>query len=118
MCSGAAYPSEVIMSRLRHQPLWRAKAVLCLRHWSHHPIGARIHESSEERNMTGKLEGKIALVTGGNVGLGQAAALTLAREGAKVVIAARRVPEGHETVQRIHAAGGDAIFVQTDVAQA
>ena len=68
--------------------------------------------------MAGKLEGKIALVTGGNVGLGQVAALTLAQEGAKVVIAARRVPEGHETVQRIHAAGGDAIFVQTDVSQA
>jgi NAD(P)-dependent dehydrogenase (short-subunit alcohol dehydrogenase family) len=67
--------------------------------------------------MAGKLAGKIALVTGGNVGLGQAAALTLAREGAKVVIAARRGPEGHETVQRIHAMGGDAIFVQTDVSQ-
>src|SRR5712691_5766657 len=65
--------------RLRHQPLWRTNAVLCLCHWSHYPIGARIHESSEERNMAGKLEGKIALVTGGNVGLGQVAALTLAR---------------------------------------
>ena len=68
--------------------------------------------------MAGKLEGKIALVTGGNTGLGQVAALTLAREGAKVVIAARRAPEGHETVQRIQAAGGQALFVQTDVSQA
>lgn len=67
--------------------------------------------------MAGKLAGKVALVTGGNVGLGQAAALAFAREGAKVVIAARRVPEGEETVQRIRATGGQALFVQTDVSQ-
>jgi NAD(P)-dependent dehydrogenase (short-subunit alcohol dehydrogenase family) len=68
--------------------------------------------------MVGKLEGKVALVTGGNVGIGQVTALTFAREGAKVVIAARRAPEGEETVQKIQAAGGNAIFVQTDVSQA
>jgi NAD(P)-dependent dehydrogenase (short-subunit alcohol dehydrogenase family) len=42
-------------------------------------------------------------------------ALAFAKEGAKVVIAARRIPEGEETVSMITEAGGDALFVQTDV---
>lgn len=68
--------------------------------------------------MTSRLEGKVALVTGGNSGIGRATAQAFAREGAKVVIAARRVPEGEETVGLITNAGGEAIFVKTDVTQA
>ena len=68
--------------------------------------------------MAGKFDNKVALVTGGNSGIGRAAALAFAREGAKVIIAARRGPEGQETVRMIKDAGGEAIFVQTDVSRA
>jgi NAD(P)-dependent dehydrogenase (short-subunit alcohol dehydrogenase family) len=67
--------------------------------------------------MTKKFNDKVALVTGGNSGIGRAAAIAFAGEGARVVIAARRVSEGEETVQMIQETGGDALFVRTDVAQ-
>lgn len=60
---------------------------------------------------------KVALVTGGNSGIGQAAAIAYAQQGAKVVIAGRRSIEGEETVKAIKDAGGEAFFIQTDVIQ-
>lgn len=68
--------------------------------------------------MAGRLDGKVALVTGGNSGIGQATAIAFAREGANVVIAARREPEGEETVRLIKESAGEACFVQTDVSRA
>lgn len=59
-------------------------------------------------------EGKVALVTGGNSGIGRAAALAFATEGAKVVVAARREKEGRDVVGEIENSGGEAIFVATD----
>lgn len=63
-------------------------------------------------------QGKVVIVTGGNSGLGQAAALRFAQCGARVVIAARRQPEGEATVSLIRSAGGEARFIQTDVSSA
>ena len=67
--------------------------------------------------MTAQFDGKVALVTGGNAGIGKATALQFAREGARVVIAARRADAGEETVAEIRDAGGEAIFVRTDVSK-
>ncbi|HEY64450.1 MAG TPA: SDR family NAD(P)-dependent oxidoreductase, partial [Caldilineae bacterium] len=68
--------------------------------------------------MAGLLADKVALVTGGSSGIGRATALAFAREGAKLVIADIAVEGGEETVRMIKEAGGDAIFVQTDVRRA
>ena len=59
---------------------------------------------------------KVAIVTGGSSGIGRATAIALAKEGAKIVVAARRSKEGNETVQLVKETGSDGIFVNTDVA--
>jgi NAD(P)-dependent dehydrogenase (short-subunit alcohol dehydrogenase family) len=68
--------------------------------------------------MTPELEGKVALVTGGTSGIGRETAVVFAKAGAKVVVAGRREPEGQETVELIRAAGGEGLFVKTDVSKA
>jgi len=60
----------------------------------------------------GRVEGKIAIVTGGGTGIGRAAAQRLAEEGAKVTIAEFDAESGQATVAEL---GGDAVFVQHDV---
>jgi NAD(P)-dependent dehydrogenase (short-subunit alcohol dehydrogenase family) len=60
---------------------------------------------------------KAALVMGGTSGIGEAAALALAREGAKVVVAGRRESEGQSVMDAIKKAGGEALFVKTDVSR-
>ncbi|NYT25810.1 glucose 1-dehydrogenase [Alcaligenaceae bacterium] len=62
----------------------------------------------------GRVAGKVALVTGGALGLGKAAAEMLAREGAQVVVTDVNVEEGRKTAQGIVDNGGQAIFVQHD----
>jgi len=59
--------------------------------------------------------GKVALVTGGSSGIGRATAIKFGEGGARVVVAARREKESKETVEMIRKAGGEAMFVQTDV---
>ena len=61
------------------------------------------------------MEGKVAIVTGGAMGIGKSAALRFAKEGAKVVIADIVEKEGLETTREILDAGGEAIFIQLDV---
>jgi len=74
----------------------------------------------------GKLEGKVAIVTGASRGIGEAIARVFAKEGAKVVCAARTLHEGDHklftgsletTVAQIKAAGGQAAAVQCNVAE-
>ncbi len=70
-----------------------------------------------ERPRGERVAGKVAIVTGGNAGIGRATAELLAREGARVVVAARTAATGAETVRLIEAAGGEAVFIRTDVGQ-
>lgn len=65
--------------------------------------------------MAGLLAGKVAFVTGAGTGIGRATAELLAREGARVTIAEINAATGEETAQRITAAGGEAIAIETDV---
>jgi NAD(P)-dependent dehydrogenase (short-subunit alcohol dehydrogenase family) len=59
--------------------------------------------------------GKVIIVTGGSSGIGRAAAIMFGKRGGKVVVAARRINKGEETVKMIKEAGGEGMFVQTDV---
>jgi NAD(P)-dependent dehydrogenase (short-subunit alcohol dehydrogenase family) len=68
--------------------------------------------------MAGRVEGKVALVTGGASGIGRATALTFAREGAKLVIADTNEEGSQQTVHMITENGGDATFVRVNVSHA
>ena len=68
--------------------------------------------------MAAMLENRIAIVTGGASGIGRASALTFSREGAKVAVVDVQTQAGNDTVDRIRQAGGEALFVPCDVAEA
>lgn len=63
----------------------------------------------------GKLDGKVAIITGAAMGMGKATAELFAKEGAKVVVADWNEEVGNQTTEEIKSAGGDAYFVQVDV---
>jgi NAD(P)-dependent dehydrogenase (short-subunit alcohol dehydrogenase family) len=65
--------------------------------------------------MAGRVEGKVALITGGGSGIGRAAALLFGREGAKVLVADYDPEGGERTVKTIKEAGGNAMFHAADV---
>jgi NAD(P)-dependent dehydrogenase (short-subunit alcohol dehydrogenase family) len=67
--------------------------------------------------MSAELQNKIALVTGGTTGIGRETAVLFAKHGAKVVISGRREVEGNETIALVRAAGGDGLFIKSDVSK-
>lgn len=64
-----------------------------------------------------RLNDKVAVITGGGAGIGQATCRLFAEEGAAVVVAERDTASGKETADVIRRKGGRALFVETDVAQ-
>lgn len=66
----------------------------------------------------GRLDGKVAIVTGGNSGVGAATAVLLAKEGAKVVITARREAPLLEVAKQIKDAGGEVLPITSDISKA
>ncbi|HBP38268.1 MAG TPA: hypothetical protein DD640_05925, partial [Clostridiales bacterium] len=62
-----------------------------------------------------KLQGKVAIVTGGNSGIGKGIALMFAKEGARVCIVGRNEKRGQDTVQQIKDLGAEGFFIQADV---
>ena len=65
----------------------------------------------------GRLDGKVAIITGAGRGMGRAAAILFAKEGAKVVVDDWVADRGEETVRMIKEAGSEAIFVNADVSK-
>src|SRR6266403_2609302 len=68
-------------------------------------------------NLMNQVAGRVVLITGGNAGIGRAAAIEFAKQGAKVVGSGRREREGQEVVAGIKASGGEAIFLRADVSK-
>ena len=66
--------------------------------------------------MAGRVSGKVALITGGGSGIGRATAIVFGREGAKVAIADYNRDSGEQTVRTIKDAGGQALFIEANVA--
>lgn len=64
-----------------------------------------------------RLKDKVAIITGATSGIGRAAAVVFAREGAKVVIVGRREKEGRETESLVREINGECLFVRADVSQ-
>jgi NAD(P)-dependent dehydrogenase (short-subunit alcohol dehydrogenase family) len=61
------------------------------------------------------LKGKVAFITGSGSGIGRAAAVLFTRESARVAVADISRAGGEETVRMAREAGGDAVYVETDV---
>jgi len=66
--------------------------------------------------MAGRLQGRVALVTGAGRGIGRATALRLASEGARVAVVTRGAASGEETIAAIVAGGGEARLIVADMA--
>ncbi|MBO6718432.1 MAG: SDR family oxidoreductase [Rhizobiaceae bacterium] len=65
----------------------------------------------------GRLAGKVAFITGASGGIGEVTARHFATEDARVVLAARSADRGEKIAEEIRVAGGDALFVETDVTE-
>ena len=65
----------------------------------------------------GRLEGRIAIITGGGSGIGRSSSILFAKEGAKVVVACRSAEAGEETVRIIESITGQAMYIKADVSK-
>jgi NAD(P)-dependent dehydrogenase (short-subunit alcohol dehydrogenase family) len=74
--------------------------------------------TAQTDNRSGRLAGKIAIITGGAAGMGRATSLAFANEGATVAILDIQKEAGEEVVQLIRQGGGTAEFIETDVSDA
>src|SRR5256885_8783316 len=98
----------------------------CSSHFPHRTAGLSKALTATVRSAnlaTGKimskdLENKVALITGGTTGIGRDTAVLFAKAGAKVVFTGRREAEGNETLALVRAAGGDGLFLKSDVSKA
>ncbi len=80
----------------------------------HSPITQFNNESAKEHTV-GRLDGKVAFLTGAGAGIAKATALAYAREGAQVAIIELNKETGAAAEKEVRAAGGDAVFIETDV---
>ena len=71
--------------------------------------------NKRKREAAGRLEGKVAIVTGSAEGIGEATAKLFAREGAKVVVADINELKGRKVAEEIRDEGGDGVFAPLDV---
>ncbi|MCP4490280.1 MAG: SDR family oxidoreductase [Gammaproteobacteria bacterium] len=76
------------------------------------------NSSDKPGNGAGRLEGKIAVISGGAAGMGRTTSLAFANEGATVAIFDIQKEAGEDVVQIIRANGGSAEFIETDVTEA
>src|SRR5262249_32979514 len=83
----------------------------------HRDAGSGIGRTCRDRGRTMQLGGKVALVTGAGSGIGQAAAVLMGREGAKIAAVGHGPDELEETVAAIARAGGETIPVVADVSR-
>src|SRR3546814_1283902 len=67
--------------------------------------------------MAGRLEKKVALITGSTSGCGRACAVRFAAEGARVMVTGRNEEAGEEIVRTIRQAGGEASFFRADISK-
>lgn len=67
------------------------------------------------RPASGRVAGKVALITGSTSGIGRASAVLFAREGARVIVSGRRTERGEAVVQEICESGGEAVYIHADM---
>ncbi|KAF0811471.1 General stress protein 39 [Andreprevotia sp. IGB-42] len=73
---------------------------------------------ARDYKAAGKLTGQVALITGGDSGIGRAAAVAYAKEGAHVAIVyLNETTDAEQTAEAIHAAGRETLLIQTDISQ-
>src|SRR5258706_4801815 len=75
-------------------------------------------EAWRDRVKNMRLENKVALITGGTSGIGEATAALFAKEGAMVTITGRAEKRGHAVADKIVNEGGKAVFIRSDVRKA